>query len=273
MKPFHFIILLIISTSLYSCNTYIVKTEGNSEQVKQFEKIALLNVYIDPPYRPLLPLLDAAVYNSSFSDIYGDVNALHSREIDKLQDYMVRKLKDYSGKEVLAGKELKAKMESLDLEKWDIKTLSCRLDDDDFPKAVISKDGINIFDFSDESRSADYFNSGKVDSVQAKLKHLCTALEVDGIIVVTVSVPTTHVGMFGGSGSRSMFEDLFFFDKNGFKICTGIVRAKVSKGDADDLKLYESVLNKYYRWTEIYFQHLYKDIDPKELVEGPSGKY
>ncbi len=269
MKTIQIYFLLIVTSFLFSCSHYKIKSEGDVDKVKDFEKIALLNVYIDPPAAPFLAILTNSAYLERFNKIKRRVAEYNYEKIDTLRDYMALKLKEYSGKEVIYGKELENKVLNADLKVEGVNLQNCTLDDVDFKRAVMCDGAVNVFDFSKFPRAVDYFESDSVWNQASDLLNLCRILEVDGIVVVTISVPVTKskVWFSGVKAYRILKEDFFFFDSNGTKICTGNISTPAEEGGADDIEHYGKTLEKYYIWTDLYLGHLYKNQNPHRYVE------
>lgn len=269
MKIQRTILLIFIAMIVSSCNTYQVDIEGNADIVTGAEKVALLNVYIDPPFRATFPLIDASIYNSSFSDIFGHVSVLHKNYADTMYAHIAHKVEEYSKKKVLYGDELWSKLSEENLERFKLRSVLARVDDEDFPKAVTPQNSVNVFTFINESSTREFFTIEAVDFdnpeahvVKKKMATLCKLLEVDCIFIASVSVPTVRIGMFGGSGDRRMFADIMYYDAKGDNVCHGIVKSRAYTGDPESLKNYEAVLKTYFGYMDVFLRYLYLGEDP-----------
>jgi len=262
MKNRLLFLLLLSAILITSCSTFKIDIDGQQEKVKNWKSLVVLEVLISPPDAPLFPLIDAGIYKGNFNDIYGEINVLHEKNADSVVKHLGHLFEQYSKSKILYGESLFAIFSPENLKKYDIKTYSLILDNENFPKIPLPKYAKNFFDFSGESSPTDYFGNKNLNLIKPRLKKICELLNVDGLLIVTFSVPTISVGMFGINGDRLLNGELLFFDNDGNNICSGEIRSEKSTGKAGDLTNYEFLFFEYYRLTNLFLRKLYLGEEP-----------
>ena len=265
MKRFFIYFVLVISIVITSCSTFKIKLEGNSEKVKTFENIGILNVYICPPDSPIFPLLDAGIYNGKFNDIYADIAMYHEKNADTISTYLGKQFEKYSGAKIVYGENLYSLFPADLKNQSNLKQYSLVLNNDNFPKIPYPKYALNFFNFSDNSSPESYFERLDFQNIRSVIKNICEYIKTDGLIISYISVPTISVGAFGISGNRLLKGRLFFFDKNGNHVCTGVMVSNQTSSSPDNFKHYELVFSDYYRLSDLLLRHLYLGEEPKDL--------
>jgi hypothetical protein len=229
--------LLSIATllALSSCASQIVKFEGDNKTVTQWKKVAIVELAIAPPETPVFPLLDAAMYNSSFAKIYPQLNEVHASAIDTLTDDFGSAFKAASGVEYLYGKQLVSMPEYAAIE-----GKSPKIPNANFPELVTIAGTKNVIEVSGNSFNDNHLNNKKPSA--EGLSKIATDLKVDGVVVGLVSVPTIGAAAFGLSGSRMSKVSLYFFDAKGKFVMKGFASSLPSSSSAGDIKHYQTAL-------------------------------
>ncbi len=258
MKIFN-LLSLIALVFLVSCNSYDIKMKGSKKKATSLNSIALVNVYINPPYSPSVPIIDAAIYNGVFQNIYGDIAILHAKNADTVVKYMGEVLKTCSQKNVIYGEELYDKLTPEVLAKLDIQTYPPIIQNEDFPFAVIPKYSLNFMDFSNVISPAAYFMRDSMETVKPQLAKLCEFLNVDGLVFAYFTVPTYEIEILGIVGERALFERIFYFDKNGDQIFSARIKSELEASGPSDMEGYEKVFRKYFKYTNAFFRNIYND--------------
>lgn len=236
--------ILVISLLNVSCATKALKIEGSNDTLGDWKKIALIELIITPPSMPFIPLLDAGIYRSVVHGVKLDIVEIHKKRIDDYTEYLGQKIKDNSNTEILFGQLLIGSEEYKNLlDSGDVKVFPVNLKNDHFPEAIIQNGSYNFFDFSETSNPYNYFN--KNSDYNQNIVNLCKALNVDGVIVSTVTVVTNSVGMFGITGNRYLNIKLYFFDNSGSKILYGYVSSESESAGPKDLNNFADRLDLF----------------------------
>lgn len=223
--------------ALTSCASQVIKFEGDNKTVAQWKKVAFIELAIAPPEMPLFPLLDAAMYNSSFKKIFPQLNEVHASAIDSLTEQFGSAFKSVSGVEYVYGKQLVGLPEYAALE-----TKPLTIPNANFPELVTMAGTKNVIDVGSKSFSDNFLNEYRPSpEVLAKI---AAALKVDGLVVGMVSVPTLGAGAFGMGGPRMSKVSLYFFDATGKFHMKGFASSLPSSSSPGDIKHYQMTLEK-----------------------------
>ena len=100
----------------------------------------------------------------------------------------------------------------------------------------------NILDLDSKKYIDDVLNNNKPPAeVLAKLS---SSLQVDGIVIGIISVPTLGVGPFGLTGSRIAKLSLYFFDDQGKFYLKGYASTKPNGSAPGNIEHYAMTLEK-----------------------------
>ncbi len=253
-------VLILAALIVSSCSTFKVDMVGDPDAVKNFKDIAILNVYLCPPYIPYFFLmeLDAGIYKSNYDEIYGDINIFNEQYADSVLLHLGKEFEKYSKGKVLYGQELYSVLTKEKAKENGIETYNLFLDNDDFPKLALPKYSLNFFDMSDESTPDDLFSSRDLFKYRPAIKKICEILKVDGIVISYTEVITYSVSIFGISGKRLLNGKLMFFDKEGHYICRGdITSEKSGRAKPNSINNYKNVFFEYYNLVDLFLKKLY----------------
>ncbi len=257
--------LLIIS--LASCSSYNVSNEGSEADVKKFEKVALLNVFIFPPYEVIPAIIDKPLYSSLY-EILPEVEELHKQYADTIQTYMGKTLRETSGMQVLYGKDLYDKLPSRVLDSLGIKTFSTKLRENYFfPKLQLPANTLNFSDFFYQQGPNLYETSRELSHKNKVFSKLCDYLQVDGIIVAFIRSVTVDFGLVTDDVARKLITKIIYYDNKGKNILTSIVYSEELAEQGNDIVFYKEVIDLNYRYIDAYFRNFFGDESFDNVLE------
>jgi hypothetical protein len=250
-----FIILPILL--LTSCASEKIGIFGKADTVKNWGKIGILEVITSPPEIPTFPLIEAGIYKSSYNNIYSDVIILHEKYADSIVQHIGQFMEKYAKSRILYGEKLFSLLPPEVLTLNNIKTYKPFLQNDNFPKVSFPKYALNFYDFSEISTNFGLFSKKYLENYKENIQSLCKVLDLDGLLIGTISVHTVDIGIFGLNGDQRLDVILFFLDKEGNPICRGVALSLLVSGSPGDYNIYESLFMRYYDLSDKLLKKLY----------------
>jgi hypothetical protein len=230
---------VVVLMCLTSCTKQIVKFEGDSNTIKQWKKIALVELIIGPPSAPILPLIDAGIYKGAFHKIAPQLLDIHKEKIDLLTEQVGTSLKNAGGVECIFGKQLIA---AAGYTEAGIEEKPLTLQNKNFPEATIMIGIKNILDFGSQDFIDNFLDNNKPPAeIMAKI---ASSLQVDGTVIGIITVPTLNVGAFGLTGTRMAKISLYFFDAQGKFHLKGYASTKPDGSGPGNIEHYVMTLEK-----------------------------
>lgn len=257
----HRILTLVVCICVFSimstsCATVQkIRSEGDKETVRSLQKTALLELYIAVPGVPMFPLIDAGIYKSRFNGIAPQIMDLHGKRVGAFTESLGNDINKIGGKEILFGKALIETEKYKNLAMNKIATYPTDTKNERFPFIAIQEGSSNFIDLSEPNKTLDaIFNE---ETFKENISNICWALEVDGVIVGVVGVPTMAVGPFGFSGMRMFWMELYYFNANGQKIMTGHAQSDTSSASPTDFASYERELDNFNTLSRALVESIY----------------
>ena len=233
------LVVAVVSLGISSCAKQIVKCDGDTATVKQWKKIALVELLIGPPDAPPFPLIDAGIYKGAFHKIAPQLLDIHKEKIDSLTEQIGTALKNAGGAECIFGKQLIAASGYKDaVAEGKPLTLQNKF----FPEATITTGTTNILDLGSQNFIDNLLDNNKPPA--EVLAKLAASLQVDGTVIGIITVPTLNVGAFGFSGVRIAKLSLYFFDAQGKFHLKGYASTKPDGSGPGNIEHYAMTLEK-----------------------------
>jgi hypothetical protein len=238
-QVFKVTVMVFVIMGLASCAKQIVKFDGDSNTIKQWKKIALVELLIGPPDAPIFPLIDAGIYRGSFHKIAPQLQEVHKEKIGILTDQVGAAIKNASGAECLFGKELISNTGYTDSS---ITGFPVTLQNEFYNEIVVMPGTKNFCEMGTQKIIDNFLDKNK-PSPESMTK-LAKNLQVDGMVIGIVSVPTLNVGMFGINGTRMVKISLYFFDAQGKFFVKGYASTKPGTSGPGNIEHYSMTLEQ-----------------------------
>ncbi len=266
MRTSKILICLIITLLLSSCSSYKIKNKGSEDAVRKMKKIALLNVFIFPPFET-----ESIILQTIYSNIYEilpQLSQFHADYADTIETYMGVKLQESAGLEVLYGKNLYSKLTPHILDSLGIKTYTTKLKDNQyFPQLAIPSHSLNFSDFYYNIGPNLFENRARFESKNVVFSKLCDYLEIDGIVVAYVRSQTIDYSVVSDEVLRQMIEKVIFYNNKGQKIYTTIIESEKLFEQGNDIVFYKEVIDLYFPYTDAFLRNLFRDESFDDVLE------
>ncbi len=235
-------ILLAVVVLMSSCLTMIVKTPVPYQENQAIKKIAIFPVLIGEMYQPVIPLIDAAAFNSKTNKIADQIMDAERESIDKMREDLASTISNYFKCEVLYGESLQMTEGYGSLSNSHNFKYALAIEDDDFPVMLIASGDINPFKFKD-GRFVTFFKDQM--NYKQTVKQLCEKLNVDAIAVNFSRLSIVGVSSFGINGNIRLETFLYVIDKEGEIVGNGYAFSKPVTIRGKELEEYKLRLNDY----------------------------
>jgi hypothetical protein len=253
------ILTLVCLAALLSCTSQTgAYIKGKASIVKNFKTIAVAEVFIAPPFYPILPLLDAGPYRDAALKVADQTIAAQKEVVNSYYSTLVDGIKASFSGTVLGGDELLnsaayKEVASMGVELFDTKTAFKQ-----FPDIILPDNAINFLDFSRETDVG--LRTDSVIKAQAQnLAKLCGALGTDAVVVGMAYVDTVAVGMFGTSGLRMLKVELYFVDASGNVAPVVIANSAGMTCGSQETPVYKTILSTFPTVIDLSMKKLFTE--------------
>ncbi len=261
------LLLLIVTIMLSSCQTYRVETLGYKDEVKKFKSIAVLNTYIFPRKADRLPAISKHPLSTKDSVIKSQIYQFNIEQTDTVADFFTSKLREYSGIEVLSGKELYSKLTPEVLDSLGIKQYPTDLWPGSYPTLGLPKYTLQLIDLSKYYYPHLTFLNETIKNHKNDFVKICDFLKVDGLVISEMHIEVNNQHSKLILGRQQMFSNIVFFDKNGNKLSRGYIESENVYDRVYDFEIYKEQFNKYYKYTDAYLRHFYLDEPYEQYLD------
>lgn len=236
------IILFLVVLSISSCLNMKVTTHIPYRNDTNIKKIAIFEVLVGKPIQAVLPLIDAAAFNSKMNKIADEIMDTQKQKANVYRDALATNMKAQFGCEIIYGKELQ-NMPNFKLLKNSLANFeSLQTRNDNYPIVQIAEGEFNAFPF-ERGKVNDFF-IGSVDYSNV-ISEICKDLNLDAIAISFTQMNTVGVAAFGISANSRVSTNLFIFDKNGKKIGHGSAYSKVIRIKGKEIADYNMILDEF----------------------------
>jgi hypothetical protein len=237
--------ILLFSTLLLLCSCTAMKVEIprpflKSESIK---KIALIEVMIGKPVQPILPLLDAAMFNAKMDKISDQVFDAERKKLNNYRETLAFHMKKKFNCEIIYGKELQTLTNFEELKKKVEKKRALNTESNLFPVVLLSDGDFNPFSF--ENGAVNSFFREELPATKAYVSEICKQLEVDAIAINFSYLDLRGVTSFGISTNARLNTDLYIFHKDGRWVGHGKAYSQVMKITGREVGEYQIILDEY----------------------------
>jgi hypothetical protein len=170
-------------------------------------KIFVASTIIGPIPQPILPLLDAAAFNSKTNKLASELNNLFLAEVNGFQDTLLIKL----------NKAFNTEFDLIDTVKYPMKASFVvfkaeGVKNETFPFAYFADNDINIVDLKDgKDLERIFLQARQQTTISSNLKKV----GVPNALIVFNRINVIGAGMFGINGTIRFETYMFLYDENG----------------------------------------------------------
>jgi len=238
-RVFLFLAVLAIFSSCVSIKVKSPVPYNNSQTIN---KMLLFPVMIGELRQPVIPLIDAAIYNSKTNNIADQIMDMQNKIVDVYRDTAASILEKYFNCDVIYGEILQNEEGYKELIKTHNFKRALRVNNDNFPIIITSTGDINPYKYFD-GQVNEYFKNS-VDRKET-VKYICKELNADALAISYSRLNVYSVTAFGGGAKVRLDTYLYIFNKDGSIIAHGYAYSKpvFSYYSVDE---YNSRLNDYF---------------------------
>jgi len=235
-------LLLLLVMTLFSCNVVRVTADFSEKEVPKVEKIALVSTYIGKIQQPVLPLIDAGLFNKKTNEIADEIIDMQGRYVDKFRENIAANIEKYFNCEVIYGDKLTALDGFGALKENYSFPDNLYIENDHFPVMHIASGDINPFTF-DDGKVLKYFDD--FNNYKLTVFNMCKEMGWDFVAVSYSQLSILSVSAFGISGAIRLDSYIYVFDKFGDLIAKGKAYSKFTNIKGKELGDYESKIEDF----------------------------
>lgn len=211
MKKIKFTLLMGISLFLFfGCSTLKVTHYGKKSG--KVEKIVLLYAMIDKIQQPVLPLIDASIFNGKTNSIANEIIIMQQEYADEHRDTLANILKHFFRCPVLFGKSLH-EHNGFDALEENLKVEGALYTgDDNFPMIALSSGDFNPFAFHPDYIRHFFDTESNYQSIVAEI---ADRLGTDLVAIAYSRLQVVSVDAFGLGGKIALYSEIYLFDDQG----------------------------------------------------------
>ena len=228
--------------TLSSCNVMKVTADFSEKEVPKVEKIALISTYIGKIQKPILPLIDAGLFNKKPNAIADEIIDMQERYVDKFRENIASNIEKHFRCEVLYGDPLTALDGFSEVKKKYNFADNLYTEDDNFPVMQIASGDINPFNFK-KGNVLKYLND--LAKYKNTLFQINKDLGLDFLAVSYSQLTILSVSAFGIAGTLRLDSYLYIFDKFGDLVATGKAYSKYSSIKGKELNDYQMKIEDF----------------------------
>ena len=248
-------LLLLATFLLSSCATMRLKTIVPYSRSNNLDTIALMPVLIGEIEQPILPLIDAGIFNAKTDKLAPEILDMEQKSLSKMATSAAMNLQTLLSTQVLYGDKL--------YEREVYKQLSARLHngaalqtkDKAFPVILIHNDDFNPFAF-DNAKVPEFFTVST--NFKSTVIEICKELNVDALALSYSRITITNASSFGISGGARLDTYLYVISKEGKFLINGYGLSKPVAIYGNKLYQYKDILDEF----PFLFQSLLKQSIP-----------
>lgn len=241
---------LLFLLSISSCKVSQVTTV-KSFRSKNVEKIALVGTYLGRIKLPIIPLIDAPIFNKKTNDLSDQIMSMQSEKIKKIEEVVATTLAENLNVEVVRPSDFDKPGLNILKERYSY-VANLAIDDPNYFRVVSSTPDFNFFPFTN-GEVLTFFENPNFKILSEKI---CEHLGVDAYAIYYSRLVSYNVRAFGAKASIRLDSHFFIIDNKGEVLTQSKVRSYPYDMKGNEIKSYERALNTY----PALFEWLCKDI-------------
>lgn len=254
VKSIKYIFLFFILVFFNSCRTLKIKTEIPFSDTNIDQEIIHLGTIINKPHQPILPLIDAAIFNKRTNKIAAQIDEFEESIILDLENQFIQELTEKTGLPIIQLED-HLKQESLNFIKNKYhKSSGLFLDNNIFPRLITSKE-LNFFSF-ENGNIPKYFR--RSINYGPLVKKICEDINAPKVSLLHAKLAVKGVGPFGVLGSIRLEMYLYIFSSSGRIIGKSKLLSKPKKTEGRRLDDYKNIWLEYPSLMKLLIEDLLK---------------
>jgi len=238
MKSNSLNVTAILVLLLSSCSTVRVSYSG--KKIAPIKSIVLYSTMIGKIQQPIFPLIDAGLFNEKTNSIADQIMDLQNKKVENYRTICTNSLKKHFNCIVFSDTLLRYLPEYSELGNTFNYQKQLRIDNDHFPKILISSNDVNPFQF-DNGNVPKYFSDNK--NYKSIIIEICNKLKMDIVAVSYSQLSVVGVGIFGAWGYLRLDSFIYLFDKDGVLVSHGQTWSKATNISGKDIEQYKNQLD------------------------------
>lgn len=248
------IVLFIVSIFvLSSCATTKVKVNSTFPGSIQTESLNLVSTMIGPVYQPVLPLIDASIFNEKTNKIASQILDEEQKMVDSYKETLAS---DLSGKLGVAIKTAED-FDKVQADKYRV-SQGIQIENKNFPLVHFGSQDLNVTSFGKGRNVYDMFS--KNAELRSRILELYSDLKLNNAVISFNRIAVIGVGSFGLMGNVRLESYLFLYNSNGDLILDAYGYTKPTSIKGKTLNDYKSQLDKFEEISGLMSQELAKYI-------------
>lgn len=235
--------------SLISCNQIRVITNVPYPKTEKVKTIALIPVVIGKIDQPIIPLIDAGMFNEKTNKLAVQILKEQKNIVGPLRDTLAKQIAKTLKVNVIYGDQLYNYPGYAEIKN---DTESLKTEDKEFPILILPENEKMPLICKKGNVPKAILNDQNKEAIQK----ICTILNVDAIAVGYTKLSVIGAGMFGTTGTAALSMQVFIIYKSGLILSDANILGKRLTINGKKIEEYRYLLNEYPKLTEILIKDL-----------------
>lgn len=247
------IIVSVITVCLSSCISTKVVVNTVHANGLPIDSLNLVSTMIGPLWQPVLPLIDAAVFNEKTNKISDQILDEEQKITKTFKSVLVNSLAEklpaviVTGSSFTSENALKYKVEN-----------GVQVDNKNFPIVFFSEGDMNMIDFGKSKNVNEIFKNN--EKLKSRVSRFASDLNIKTVLISYNRLSVIGAGMFGLTGSLRLESYLYLYKYNGDLLLDAYGWTKPTSIDGKDISHYKSQLDNFKELTDLLSDELIKHI-------------
>lgn len=232
---------ILFLSFIFSCVSQKNTTE-ESDPTENVKSITLLATMLGPIKQPVLPIVDAGLFNAKTDNISDELNRLQGEFVTEFQSEIAAALEKGFGSTVMVGKDLYESDSYQELIATRNFYNELKTNSQFFPLILMPQNAVNVFEF-DDVKPFRFF--GKNKHFGEQIKRVFNFIKTDLIAISYTRLNVIRAGTFGRRGDLRLDTYLYLYNPEGKLISYAHSMSPSIRIHGKYIKEYESVLKQF----------------------------
>lgn len=248
------ILIVVISSFLMQCAGPLSVTKAYQHNPQQpIKRMGLFPVMLGKPYKPVLPLIDAAIFNKKLHGIASEITALQKDKVIGLRETASTTIAKYFKAEMIISDSLISHPFHVSLGQKKDLFKGLQTEDQYFPEVITAPNDLAPFRF-EKGEVLKYFKNP--EKAKFVISNMCKEFDLDALAVSYSVLNFSNVLPFGISANVNLITSLYIFDKQGNLIGQAQAYSRGFQSRGKDVAEYELALDDFQAIFEPLVQKL-----------------
>jgi len=203
------------------------------------DTLNLTATMIGPLQLPVLPLIDASIFNDKPNSIASDIITEEQKVIDDYQSILIQSLEQNLHVKVIPS----SKFSSESANEFMVRDGAVQVANNNFPLVLFSQGGINVVDFGKKKDPYDIFKDNP--EINKNIAKLANELHLKTVLLSFNQLIVTGVNMLGIYGTLRLESYLYLFNKDGKLLIDVFGKTKSTHINGKELSDYKFQLDSF----------------------------